>query len=187
MNPEDYSEFVKEFTEAFSGISRFRKSFTLDIRNRKLPGNEISAEILDSYLVECGYIGIGTAWIELSVESAKQCLNAALQEMQLASYRVPSNPELPKKLVAKFLSHFGFDARFFTHGLHTVVDEYPILTDEPNVRQTEVRRPFVSVDKQPYLYSSFALPVSDPLQLPSGLVAIDGSKLGLLFLPPLSC
>lgn len=176
------ADFVSDLKLDYTRTKAFPGRMTLladDLGDDRAFGLE---ELINQFLMVNNYLPIAKTLIELNRSSATLILTKIILEKQ--PFRVIPD-ELSTRideLVEKFLGYFGPQARFFTHGLDYPIDEYPI-DHSSALRKTKVRFPFISDELQDYGYGEFSVPTSDPLDLPSGIIACGGGRIGLMYFP----
>jgi len=168
--------------DGFKNISKQREVKFVDISARPDPGQPITADTVDDYMEANGYKRLDTAWIELSRKSAVQHIELIMRGEQINWFPYDFNKELPHQLATQFVDFFDIDARFFTHGLSNILDEHPVI--DSRTGETKVVRPFLGIISDSALYHSSYKLTDSMFTSPTGLIAIDQTFLGYIFIPP---
>jgi hypothetical protein len=76
---------------------------------------ETPAQVIDTFVSQFGFRGLGTSWIAISIRDAQEIATAILHK-DLAYNAEIMNTDEASAFAAGFLAHFGSAARSFTNG-----------------------------------------------------------------------
>ena len=166
-------------------ISRILKEFASGIDNevavlaRTKPGNELTANELNTFVESFGFNSIGDQWILVNREQAHRILETLIYWFDQYYPGDHEREQLHKNLCNSFLDNFSKDAHYFTSAVPFRIEYADSSHDESETEY--VNRPFVSnqpVKKFIRGFSPFYRRESDGCL---GIVTLDRENIGLFF------